>query len=127
MKPFLNAFRLMYLAQPPNMYKEKYMPNGLKPIEAFFSDISNNLIVWAAKDDSIYYETKDYWYRYQVECPNKAHDLYDHTDYDGIVWMRRFDKDSSNEITDFANKHSVVGLGKKWLMNFGASSRVPVE
>ena len=118
--PFLNSFRLMYLAQPPNMYKEKYMPNGLKPLEAFYSDISNNLIKWAAGGDSVYYETKDYWYRYQAEDTDVGREA-------GIVWMRRFDKDSSEEITAFANKHSVVGLGRKWLMEFADDIRVPVE
>ena len=118
--PFLNSFRLMYLSQKRQIFREKYMPNGLKPIEAFFSDISNNLIVWAAKDDSVYYETKDYWYRYQIESTDVGRDA-------EIVWMRRFDKNSSEEIASFANKHSVVGLGKKWLMEFADDMRVPAE
>ncbi len=118
MKPFLNAFRLMYLAQEQSMYPDKYMPNGLKPIEAFYSDISNNMVRWAAGGDAIYYETNEFWYRFMVESTND--------EYDGIVWMRRFNLDSSEQICYFSNKHSITKLGKKWLFD-KADKRVAVE
>ncbi len=121
MKPFLNAFRQMYLTQEQTMYPEKYMSNGLKPIEAFYSDISNNMVRWAADGDSVYYETKEYWYRFTVESND---DEYDHTD--GIVWMRRFNLDSSKQLCYFANKTSIEGLGKKWLFD-KSDKRVTVE
>ena len=124
MKPFLNAFRLMYLTQEETMYPDKYMPNGLKPIEAFYSDISNNMVRWAASGDSVYYETKEFWYRFTVERDTRADG--DYLGLDGIVWMRRFALDSSEQITYFANKTSIENLGKKWLFD-KQDKRVIVE
>jgi hypothetical protein len=98
MKPFLNSFRTLYLSQTTNLFKDRYFANGLKPIEAFYSDISNNLVKWAAKDDCVYYETKNFWYRFQIEATDVG-------EMAGIVWMRRFEIDSKDEICDFANKH----------------------
>jgi len=120
MKPFLNTFRQIYLAQSIDMYTAKYMPNGLKPVEAFYSDISNNLVKWAAKGDATYYETKKYWYCFKLENTSRFDTNF------GIIWMRRFNINSSSEICDFANKHSVVGLGKKWLFCL-KDKRVSVE
>ena len=124
MKPFLNAFRQMYLTQEETMYPDKYMPNGLKPIEAFYSDISNNMVRWAAGGDSVYYETKEFWYRFTVE--RDAPSQFDDRGLDGIVWMRRFALDSSEQITYFANKTSIENLGKKWLFD-KQDKRVTVE
>ena len=119
-EPFLNAFRQMYLTQDANMYPGLYLPNGLKPSEAFFSDISRNLIRWASNvDKTIYYETKDYWYRFMFENTDVGK-------MSGIVWLRRFDIDSGTEMTVFSNKRDMTHLSMKWKF-ITIGKEVPVE
>jgi len=97
------------------------MDNGLKPIEAFYSDISNNLVKWAHDGEgTVYYETKEYWYCFKYAPVSSVSDQ----DF-GIVVMRRFSIDSNDEISDFANKHSLEGLGKKWLFKM-KDKQVPI-
>jgi len=80
------------------------MENGLKPIEAFHSDIANNLVRWANQGPTVYYETADYWYEFKLQ------------QNDRLVTMRRFDS-KNNETSSWANLSSMDGMGKKWLIN----------
>lgn len=116
MKPLVNAFRMMHLAEKEPLFRDKYLPNGLKPIEAFYSDISNNLVKWATHENTIYYETNDYWYSMTVERPEH--------EPEGVIIMRRFNIETNEELCDFANRHSIEDLGKKWLINL-TDKRVP--
>jgi len=111
-KPFLNTFRDMYMTQDANLHPGIYMDHGLKPAEAFFSDISNNLVSWATEpspdeEHVIYYETYKYWYRFAFENTNVGR-------MSGIVWLRRFELDAPTEITVFANKRDMSTWADKW-------------
>ena len=121
MKPFLNAFRLMYLAQKINLFSNRYMSNGLKPSEAFHSDICNYLVKWAAADGAIYFETKRFWYCFMMEDTDVGNMA-------GIIWMRRFELDSSNSISCFINKTNRESLRRKWKFDKQTdSNKVPVQ
>ena len=110
----------MYMTQEVNHFTNIYMPNGLKPLEAFFSDISNHIVRWAARSDGeIYYETKEYWYRFAFENTDVGR-------MSGIVWIRRFELDSNKEITIFTNKQNISNMCQKWHFN-KIDNKVPVE
>jgi len=119
-EPFLNAFRHMYLTQKANMWPSLYMENGLTPAETIFSDISRNLVRWAAnRADTIYYETNDYWYRFMFENT-------DVSKVSGIIWLRRFDMHSGKEMTVFSNRTDITKLSIKWKF-VTIEKEVPVE
>jgi len=110
---------MMMLAQKIPMFPDKYMENGLKPIETFYSDISNNIVRWAAEGKTIYYETSEYWYSMELLHNGPM-------DYEAAIVMRRFGIDTNEEIWSLANQHSIDGLGKKWLINL-KDKRVPAS
>lgn len=100
------------------------MPNGLKPSEAFFSDISNNMVRWAYSgselDLVLYYETKQYWYRFELEDTDVGR-------MGGIIWIRRFERDSPKEITIFVRDEQIHSMRAKWKFNTTSKNMVPVK
>lgn len=111
----------MYMTQGANMFPAIYLPNGLKPAEAFFSDISQHLVRWATDaEDTTYYETKDYWYRFMFENTDVGR-------MSGIIWLRRFEIDSPEEMTVFTNRASHEFWAGKWHFSATAGNKVPVE
>ena len=91
----------------------KYMEDGLKPIEAFCSDIKRNLINWAIEGNTIFYRTKEFWYMFQLETAAK---IFGPLLGSGkIVWMTRYRNGSWERVDDWANPHSVEYIGKNFL------------
>ncbi len=106
----------------------KYLENGLKPIEAFCSDIQRHLICWAAEANSIFYRTPDYWYVFQLVDGMTVFSDIEWTGYKtmgNIVWMTRYRNESWERFDDWANPHSVEHLGRKFLQGH-QDKRVPL-
>lgn len=106
----------------------KFLENGLKPIEAFCSDIQRNLICWAVEGDSIFYRTPNYWYVFQL-VPGER--VFNHIFWSGyktmgkIVWMTRYRNESWERNDDWANPHSVKHLGRDFLQGY-PDKRLPL-
>lgn len=96
------------------------MPNGLKPQDAFYSDIKRHLIKWAAKDDKDYYETENYWYCF-IQTNNVFGKL------EGSLSIRRFDLNSPNSICVFASELESEKWAEKWPFDLKIKDRIPVE
>ena|SRR6516225_1628156 len=107
---FNDASHLASLFTPPRYHDPerdgKYSVGGLKPIEAFCSDISDNLTEWAFCRESIFYKTPEHWYEFRLETKG---------DYRGVVWMTRYDTHSWARLDSWANRSSVESMGKAFL------------
>jgi len=81
----------------------KYLEGGLKPIEAFCSDIQQNLIGWCSpNDESIFYRTKTYIYEFHFN--NELN----------IVEITRFNLDKLGRLDSWANVHSVISFDRSF-------------
>ena len=124
MKPFLDAFRLVYLTESKTVYAKKYMPNGLRPAETFYSDIVNNLVKWARDEDQFppraYYETTRYWYQFMVEDTDVGRSA-------KIVWIRRYELNAATCITCFVPIYERNRLSEKWHIYEDPCKQVNVE
>ena len=85
----------------------KYLPGGLKPIEAFCNDIYDNLVCWAYEGNSIFYRTKDFWYVFELQTEGNMK---------GAITMTRFRNGGWDRMDSWANAHS-INVGKKFLAN----------
>jgi len=97
--------KLFTADQPYNRERSgKYGVDGLKPIEAFCSDISNDLVMWSYEGDSIWYRTKKFFYEFRLDRK------------ENLVFMTRHGNGSWERIDDWANLSSVRDMGKSWLL-----------
>lgn len=108
---FTSADQLASLFTPANFLDVekhgKYSVDGLKPIEAFCSDIAQNMTEWACSGNSIFYKTKEHWYEFRLE---------DKGEWKGVVFMTRFDIHTWRRLDSWANRSSVQDVvGRKWL------------
>ena len=108
----------------------KYLEGGLKPVEAFCSDIKQNLLRWAvdAHAATIFYRTPDYWYMFQLVPSSVVFNDIEWTGYKTmgeIVWMTRYRNESWERLDDWANPHSVEFIGREFLADH-ADKRVPL-
>jgi hypothetical protein len=93
----------------------KYGVDGLKPIEAFCSDIMNDLVQWSYTEDAIWYKTKKHFYEFRLDKKEK-----------GLVLMTRFDNGTWRRVDDWANLSSVKDMGKVWLLKDHREKYVPM-
>lgn len=78
----------------------KYLDDGLKPVEAFCSDIMQNLVAWGHRPhESIYYRTKDYIYQFYFNSQYK------------IIEMTRWHLRKYDRLDSWANMHTVAPVG----------------
>jgi hypothetical protein len=105
---FTNAAQLASLFTAPAPHNPerqgKYLPGGLKPIEAFCNDILTDLKEWSFDGSSIFYKTSQHWYEFRFNREQK------------IIEMTRYDNTSWRRMDDWANPGSLRDMGKDWLL-----------
>lgn len=103
-----------YNRETSGKYGVEYNGVHLKPIEAFCSDIYNELVAWSVEGDSIWYKTPKHFYEFKLVRE------------ENLVLMTRFDNGTWRRIDDWANLSSVKDMGSEWLLQKHADKRVPM-
>jgi hypothetical protein len=118
-KSFLSSsFQLIQLFTEPR-WQQKYMAADqfddadprfagcMKSIEFFTTDITTDLQEWSVEGQtSIWYRTSKYWYVFECRTVQGI----------DLVFMSRFCRRSYRRWDDWANRSSVEGIGRKWLL-----------
>ena len=98
--PFMDPFRAIYLTRDVETDWYDKAVGGLRPFEAFYSDIANHLVRWAQEDGHTqYFETKKYWYCFGSERLRIGGDVFSHG---GVIHLQRFELNSSNAVQWFS-------------------------
>jgi len=78
---------------------------GMKANEAFDNDIMHNLVNWSYDKTAIFYETKEFWYVYQLTEINGGH----------LISMTRYRLGTWERVDTWQNVHSCC-CGSEWLL-----------
>lgn len=96
----------------------KYLENGMKPFEAFFSDIRQNLLCWTIETicgfKSVWYVTNDYIYRAKMNTGENKN----------LVIITRFSRHTWERLDTWVNASTAEAIGKNYLNNM-PERRVP--
>ena len=94
----------MLLTQPGAPHrKSPFLDNGLKIAEVFTRDISLNLVRWGSKEDTTYFETKEFWYSEET-APAISES----------VFLRRFNIETHEQVSVWSDPYSLKTFKEKW-------------